>query len=182
MLLRRSPIEAASGAAITDLTLRPRAAAKGPGLNAFLQAKGFMAGETVNRAYRQADGSLLARLSPTEILWLGADASDADLAHWQSPDGDPLAPQLYAVPRTDGSYWFHLSADATAEIFPRVCNIDLSPAAFADLHVAQTLMARTSAVIIRDGLATHIVGDISLAAYIWEVLHASLAPPPHSGR
>lgn len=180
MPLRRSPINAASGDALCDLTLRPRAAAKGPGLNAFLQAKGFAAGEIVNRAYRQTDGSLLARLSPTEILWLGADASGADLARWQCPDGEPLAPQLYAVPRTDGSYWFRLSAAAAAEIFPRVCAIDLSPAAFADLSVAQTLLARTSAVLIRDGAATHIVGDISLAAYVWEALTASSAPlAPH---
>ncbi len=179
--LRRSPIDAAPPAGIADLTLRPRAGAKGPGLQAFLQSLGLVAGETVNRAYRQADGSLLARLSPTEILWLGAPASDADLARWQCPDGQPLARELYSVPRTDGSYWFLLSARAAAEVFPRVCNLDLGASAFSDLEIAQTLLARTGAVIVREDVSGestyHVVGDISLASYVWEVLSASLTAP-----
>ena len=183
--LRRSPIPAAgpvtlaNGVELADLTLRPRAAAKGPGLPEFLRSIGVVTGGEVNRAYRQPDGSLAALLSATEVLWLAPDAGEADLARWRSADGQPLAPDTYALPRRDGSYWFRLTGDAAAHGFSRLCGVDLSPAAFADLAVAQTLIARVSAVIIRDGASYHIIGDVSLAAYVWAVLVDAMRP---SGR
>jgi sarcosine oxidase subunit gamma len=139
-----------------------------------------MMGSDINKAYRQADGSLAALLSSTEVLWLGVDADEGDLARWHCADGQPLAPQTYALPRRDGTYWFQFTGDGTATVFSRLCGVDLSLAAFADLAVAQTLIARVSAVIIRAdgprGPSYHIIGDISLAPYIWDVLVAAMRP------
>lgn len=183
---RSSPIPAApsailaNGVELADLTLRARAGAKGPGLPSFLLSIGVVTGSDINKTYRQADGSLAALLSSTEVLWLGADADESDLTRWHCADGQPLAPQTYALPRRDGTYWFQLTGDAAAEGFSRLCGVDLSLAAFTDLTVAQTLLARVSAVIIRAdgprGPSYHIVGDISLASYVWDVLVTAMRP------
>ncbi len=136
----------------------------------------------VNRAYRQTDGSLLARLSATEVLWLGAQASGAGEARWLCPDGQPLAPDTYTVPRQSGTYWFHLGGDAAAGGFSTLCGVDLSAASFPDLEVAQTLVARTGAIIIREDISGvtsfHLLGDVSLAAYMWEVLGSIIGIHP----
>ena len=51
-----------------------------------------------------------------------------------------------------------------------VCGVDLRQRSFADLQVAQTMVARSSAIIIRDDAigagGFHVLGDISLGPYL----------------
>lgn len=177
---RCSPIPAVStprflgSTRIADLTLSPRAGAKGAGLHAFLETAGYAAGPAVNKAYRQTDGSLIALLSPTEILWLGASASDRAITRWSCPDGQPLAPQTYPVPRSDGTYWFQLAGKGAEVGLSRLCSVDFSSKNCPDLSVAQTQVAGVNTIVIHDRDADecrfHLIGDISLATYMWEAL------------
>jgi sarcosine oxidase gamma subunit len=173
-----SPVRFGNGVIVTDLTLLPRAGAKGPALRDFLDGGGFRLGTAVNRAYRQDGGALLALLSPTEVLWLGP-CDGAGILPWQSEDAAPLAPAVYAVPRRGGTFWFHIEGTAARDGFSRLCGIDFRDGAFPDLHVAQTLAARVSVVIIREdqsgSAAYHLIGDISLAAYMWEALATAMS-------
>ena len=182
---RCSPIPAAwspqflGSMRIADLTLSPRAGAKGAGLHAFLESAGYAAGPAVNKAYRQTDGSLIALLSPTEILWLGASASDTAITRWSCPDGHSLAPQTYPVPRSDGTYWFQLAGEGAEVGLSRLCGVDFSSENCPDLSVAQTLVARVNTIVIHDRDAGesrfHLIGDISLATYMWQALTSAAA-------
>ena len=59
-------------------------------------------------------------------------------------------------------------------MFAKLCAVDLRPAKFADLSIAQTSVARLSAIVIRDdradSLAYHLLADSASAAYLWECL------------
>jgi sarcosine oxidase gamma subunit len=143
-------------------------------LHAFLETAGYAANPVVNKAYRQTDGSLIALLSPTEILWLRASASDEAITRWNCPDGQPLAPQTYLVPRSDGTYWFQLAGEEAEVALSRLCSVDFSHKNCPDLSVAQTLVARINTIVIHDRDAGesrfHLIGDVSLATYMWEAL------------
>jgi sarcosine oxidase gamma subunit len=83
------------------------------------------------------------------------------------------------VPRANGSDWFGLKGRGAGEVFSRLCGTNLTEAAFADLDVAQTLLARVGTVIIREDEgsepAYHLISDVSFASYIWEAVIAALA-------
>ena len=59
-------------------------------------------------------------------------------------------------------------------MFACVCGVDLRPKSFADLQVAQTMVAKASAIIIRDdslgACGFHMLGDISLGPYLLQQL------------
>lgn len=190
-IIRISPIQDQSphiltnGVEIRDMTLLPRAGVKGAGTAEFLTSLGLTAGENVNKAYRQENGGLVARLAPSEILWLGPLPGKGPYLPEQGPFPTPstagtYAPGAYNVPRADGNYWFNVQGAGIEEGFARACSIDLRPKNFADLDVAQTQFAKTSAIIIRDDEngkpSYHLLGDISLASYIWDCLAKMMDP------
>ena len=82
--------------------------------------------------------------------------------------------QCYAVRRQDSHYWFALTGASSPSTFAKLCSVDLSPDHFADHAVAQTSVARTSAVIVRHDingtLCYYLLGDSSTILYIWTCL------------
>ena len=173
-LLEPGPHPPGAALSLRDRSLEPRAGMKGLGAPAFLAAHGLVSDGVANRATRQGAGGLVAMLSGTEALILGACATPfADYG-----TGAPLAPGVYPVPRQGGTYWFSLAGDEAPARLARLCGVDLRPHRHADLAVAQTTIARVSAVVIRDdapSLRFHIVGDVTLAAYMAGVLVDALA-------
>ena len=79
-----------------------------------------------------------------------------------------------AVRRQDSHYWFALTGACSPAMFAKLCGVDLSPDNFADHAVAQTFVARASAVIVRhdlDGtLCYYLLGDSSTIRYMWTCL------------
>ena len=61
-----------------------------------------------------------------------------------------------------------------AATLAKVCAVDLRPAYFDNLRVAQTSVARLSAIVIRDDLGDiptiHMLADSASAGYLWECL------------
>jgi len=160
-----------SGLALIDLSALPRAGIKGKGLSQWIESKSYGAGEESNRAYAQRDGVLIARLSPGELMVL---ANPAD------PSMDAMTYSLeatyncYPVRRQDSHYWFGLTGVRCPAMFAKLCGVDLSPDIFANGTVAQTSVARTSAVIVRhdieDVLCYYLLGDSSTILYMWTCL------------
>jgi sarcosine oxidase gamma subunit len=78
------------------------------------------------------------------------------------------------VPRADGTYWFRLAGEGAETSLSRLCSVDFSSKNCPDLSVAQTLVARVNTIVIHDRDAGesrfHLIGDISLATYMWEAL------------
>lgn len=166
--------EAARELALCDLSPLPRGGFKGANTVPWLRARGIEVGDEDNRAYRQADGALVARLAPGEVLILaaldGGDPSPA-LEDTHSMDDDP---RTYPVPRAGTSAWFRVTGNQAAPMFAKICGVDLRPKKFAPLRVAQTSVARLNGIVIRDDLgaapAYHLLADSAAALYLWSCL------------
>jgi sarcosine oxidase subunit gamma len=158
--------------ALADLSPFPRQGYKGPDAMAWLGAQGFTAPEANNRAQIQNDGALLVRLADTEALLLPDPAKPVSGAI-QTEEPRPGA-GCYAVPRRDSHAWFLLTGRLAEPCLRKLCGVDLRPAQFPDLSVAQTSVARLTAIVIRRDLGEtpgyHLLADSASALYFWDVL------------
>ncbi len=155
------------GLVFEDRTLSPRAGVKGPGARDFLVGRGFGPLPPPNQAIRSPSGAVVAMLGASEALILDPGATTA---LWSFDTGAPLAPGAYPVPRGEGTFWVTVAGESAPAMFAMVCGVDLRPQVFPDLQVAQTIIAKASAIVIRDTSIAddgfHVLGDISLAGYL----------------
>ncbi len=172
--------EAVERMAVSDLSGLPRIGFKGRDTLDWLRARGFECGNKPNRTYRQPNGVLAALLAPNEVLLLsplaGPDLTLLGLADTCSLDDEI---RRYPVPRADANFEFLVSGRHAAEMFAKLCGVDLRPAAFAADGVAQTSVARLNAIVVRadvgDILAFRILGDSASAEYMWESLKDAMS-------
>ena len=154
-----------------DLSALPRAGVKGRDLSQWIESKSYEVGDESNRAYAQRDGTLVARLSPGELMLL---SNPADPPTTAMTDSLEATFKCYPVRRQDSHYWFALAGARSPEMFAKLCGVDLSPDCFADHSVAQTSVAKTSAVIVRhdieDTLCYYLLGESSTILYMWSCL------------
>ena len=157
--------------ALVDLSTLARSGMKGSHLRKWIDSNDYAVGEDSNRAYEQRDGVLIARLSPGELLLLSSPASPSISALTSVPDANY---RCYPVHRQDSHYWFSLTGPRCPEMFVKLCAVDLSPDAFENHSVAQTSVAKTSAIILRhdnnDMLYYYLLGDSSTMLYMWTCL------------
>ncbi len=174
----------ASQLGLSDLSVVARSGFKGPGALDWLAGQGLAVPEANNLASRQADGGLLARLSPNEALFLGAlEDGEAKLAAldeaWHAGRETGAGPQGYPLPRRDSHAWFRLTGEKWPATLAKLCAVDLRPARFADATVAQTMAARVAVVAIRDDIgdlpAFHLLVESASAAYLWDCLLDAMA-------
>ena len=121
--------ERARRLALADLSPLGRIGFKGPGALDWLHAQGVTIGEEDNRAWRQTDGALSARLAPTEAVILDsvhAPGAAARLAAAWSID----AAGCHLVHRRDAVAWFVVTGAAAAAMFAKLCAVDLRPHRF----------------------------------------------------
>ena len=163
------------GLGIVDLSPLPRLGFKGRGTIPAMQARGITVEATPNRAFRQPDGGLCLVLAPGEVILLANLAGDAErltqleseLAH--RGRGAHLSA---AAPRQPA--WLAVAGEAGPEMFAKLCAIDLRPAKFADLSIAQTSMAKMSAILVRADIGAkpvfHLLVDSAAAVYFCDCL------------
>ena len=160
---------------LVDLSDLPRWGVKGRGTFTWLAAIGAMVPDDNNRAQLQPDGSLISRLSPGEALVLSS-----------VPDGqghlaktiDALPPEgrdaCYPAPRRDSHCWFMITGGDAPRMFSKLCAVDLAADQFADGSIAQTSVARLSAIVIRHDQANTIsfslLAESASAEYLWDCL------------
>ncbi len=165
---------------LADLSPLPRTGFKGRRALATVKAAGIRLEEAPNRAFRQRGGALAAVLAPTEVLLLAPPEGDAtplrDLEDGWSLD---QADGCYLVPRADSHFWFRITGSKASAMFAKLCGVDLRAPQFPDLAIAQTSVARSSAIVIRDDLgpvlAYHLLADSAQAAYFWDCLLDAMA-------
>ncbi len=174
-------VETARRMGLADLSPLPRTGYKGRGALDWLRSRKINVPDDNNRAVAQKDGSLVARLAPSEALVLGPLSAKKGTVEklddaWPGPDDDARA---YRVPRADTNCWFCLTGDRAAEMFAKICGVDLRAKAFADGAIAQTQIARLAGIVIRADLAEtpafHMVTDSASARYVWSVLLDAMA-------
>lgn len=171
---------AAAPVVLRDLSTLPRTGFKGAESPAWLEAQGVVLPAAPNLATRQADGSLIARLAPGEFLILpGLSGDGAPINRLDKAWSLDSAGFCFQLPRRDSHAWLHLSGDKVATMFAKICGVDLRPKAFANLAIAQTSVARLSAIVIRDDRDAmpgyHLLADSAAAIYLWESLEDAMA-------
>ena len=127
--------EAAKAMALADLSMLPRTGFKGSGTPEWLADQGVKVPEESNRTTRQEGGALAARLAPAELLILGDESGDGALidklnAAWWAEPRPPETPRGFPVPRQDSHAWFLVSGARAAEMFAKICAVDLRPHKF----------------------------------------------------
>lgn len=173
-----APAEAAAAGAlgIGDLSPLRRVGFKGPGAAEWLAAQD-VAVPAINRAARQSDGALVLRLGANDVMIVSDPAAtaqlpDALLDRWARLPDPPPEPRGFPVPRQDGFCWFALSGVHAAATLAKLCGVDLRPHKFADHEIAQTSVARLSAVVARNDLnntlAYYLFADSASAEYWWD--------------
>ncbi len=155
-----------------DLSPLPRIGVKGAGATAFLGADGWRLPEAPNLAAMQHDGATVARLGAEDYLVYGAGGRvDGIAARWQA---SVLARRGWLVPRRDGLAWIALTGGHAPTLLSKLCAVDLRPAHFAPGAVAQTIVAKLSAVIVRGGAGANprydLFADSASAVYLWDCL------------
>jgi len=163
----QSLLTTAAELSLVDLSPLPRAGIKGSDLSSWIEWKSYEIGEESNRAYAQRDRVLIARLSAGELMLLSDPADPSMDAMSFSLE---MSYSCYPVRRQDSHYWFALTGSRSPAMFAKLCGVDLSPDIFANHSVAQTSVAKTSAIIVRhdveDALCYYLLGDSSTVLYM----------------
>ena len=173
------PASLSAGLKLVDLSVLARWGLKGRGVASWLTRHGMTMPIADNRAERQQDGSLLARLSPTEVLILAPLAGKSIIAEpieQMAQDGQDTC---YPAPRRESHCWFVVIGSDAAKMFAKLCGVDLSPGRFDVGQVAQTSVARLNAIVIRQDLggllAFFVLADSASAEYLWDCLLDAMA-------
>ncbi len=173
-------LAAARRLALADCTALARTGYKGPRALDWLRGQGVAIGERDNLAYPQPDGALAARLAPSEALILGALSGEPGLC--SRLDGTwslALQSGAYRVPRPDTNCWLRIVGAESPTMFAKLCGVDLRPHKFALGRIAQTSVAKLTAIVIRADLgpvpAYHLLADSASAGFLWSSLVDAMA-------
>jgi sarcosine oxidase subunit gamma len=173
------PTSLSAGLKLVDLSVLPRWGLKGRGVSSWLGRHGMTMPTADNRAERQQDGSLLARLSPAEILILAPFAGKSIVAEPIEHIASGGQDACYPAPRRESHCWFVVIGSDAAKMFSKLCGVDLSPGRFDVGQVAQTSVARLNAIVIRENLggqlAFFVLADSASAEYLWDCLLDAMA-------
>ena len=164
--------------AICDLSTLPRTGFKGAGAPKWAESQGLKLPNSANMAAIQPNGCLVAKLSDQELLILSDIFSEspqvAALTKKSTQDHAENDTQTYFLPRGDSHCWLAVTGDQAAEMFSKVCGVDLRPHKFGLGHIAQTSVAKTNAIVIRQDLGQtlsyFILCDISATEFMWDCL------------
>lgn len=171
---------AAKELGLADLSTLPRLGFKGKAVLSQMNSQGLTLEFRPNRAFRQQDGTLAAVLAMTEVLLLSPLSGKAPaLAKLEADWSIEKADGGYLVPRQDSHFWFVITGRKASSMFAKICGVDLRPQSFANLSIAQTSIARSNAIVIRDDQgetpAYHLLGDSASAGYMWDCLLDAMA-------
>ena len=111
-----------------------------------------------------------ARLSCCPILPATVKGLHNSKPGWRIEDEE----RTYPVPRRDSHAWLAVAGEASPEMFAKLCAIDLRPGKFADLAIAQTSIAKMSAILVRADIGAnpvfHLLVDSAAAVYFCDCL------------
>jgi sarcosine oxidase subunit gamma len=163
------------GLTLTDLSPLPRLGFKGRGTVPAMQKRGLTLEPKANQAYRQSDGSLCLVLAPSEVILLSNLKGEGEQLssfeqNWRIEDEERTYPLL----RRDSHAWFLVTGPEAPAMFAKISAIDFRLHKFPDLTIAQTSVAKMTAIVTRADLgkypAFHMLADSAAALYFWSCL------------
>jgi sarcosine oxidase subunit gamma len=160
--------------ALIDLSNLPRLGLRGADAAGYLQRKAYQLPQRPNQACAQDGGENLLRLSQSEYLLLGSLRDGgvrvaAEEAAWQAS-----TQACYLLPRQDSHAWLALTGRHLPQLMAKLCAVDLHPEVFPAGTVAQTSVARLTAIVCNVGGPTlplmYLLCDRASADYLWGAL------------
>ena len=163
--------EASQRLALCDLSTLARGGLTGSGAGAYLASGYIDLPLELNTSRRQVNGDTVARLSAVEYLYLGSSVLLGAPSKVPAWTGNAEV-KAYALPRRDSHCWFVLTGSEAAIALSKVCAIDFRSHRFADGRVAQTSLARISAIIVRSDLGKtpsfFILASSAATEFLWD--------------
>ena len=173
-------IEYAKQLAISDLSYIQRIGFKGAGTVDWLNKQNIQIPEMVNSSLSTDDDCLVARLGTNDILVLDNLQCTNKLPNkleqqWHQDYLQNNQPCGFIMPRQDSHACFSITGNYSAEMFAKLCAIDLRTEKFGNNKIAQTSLARIGAIIIRHDLNSSLTSflvlvESALAEYCWDCL------------
>lgn len=157
---------------LLDVSHLARLGARGRQAQGFFQSQALPIPEAPNLATLAAESLHLLRLSRNEF-WLVATAAEHEPLLNAMESRLQKTAGLYRLYCQHSHGCFLLQGATAADLFARLCAVDLRPQAFAVGAIAQTSMARTNVVIVRLSTAPEkflILVDVGYAPYLWSAL------------
>lgn len=158
---------------LLDLSVLPRCGFRGPNAAHHLASLGLPVPERPNQTVRSESGEWVLRLSMKEFWVLGSlQDKGARIASLQA---EPLPEGVYSLYCQHSHAWMLMTGAHLAEIFAKVCGVDLRSPAFPQGSIAQTSVARVNAIIAYQPLANglpafSILSDSASSEYLWDAL------------
>lgn len=175
---RTQPASIFSKLTLVDFTDLPRVGFRGADTAIWLASLGLDLPQQPNKAVVQQDGSLVARLSQTEYLWLAGTADHGARVAREEAQWQQSKVANYLLPRQDSHAWLQLSGDYTDKVMAKLCGVDLRPATFLAGNIVQTSVARVSCIIINasrnEKPCLHLLFDRPSLAYFQEALEDAM--------
>lgn len=161
---------------LIDLSLVPRAGVRGVNAEQYLNKMGFPVPASPNQAAMTSQGEWVLRLSQKEFWLLSHPLKNVcdRLAGYSLPDSG-----CYPLYCQDSHTWFAMTGQHCADIFAKVCGVDLRAASFPIGAIAQTSVARVNAIILHHVIGGEqvfsIMSDSASANYLWGALTDAMA-------
>ena len=172
-------IEQDKNLTLCDLNFLQRIGFKGAGTCKWLEKKNIPIPENVNATVSTNEGCLIARLGNNDVLILDNLQSQTNLPNnlerkWFQDYSEKNVACGFIIPRQDTHACFSITGNDAAEMFAKLSAIDLRTSKFKNQVIAQTSLARLSAIIIRHDINEHInfivLVESASAEYCWDCL------------
>ena len=175
--------------ALCDLSFLQRIGFKGKGTNQWLLKQHIRTPENINSAEILNNGCLIAKLGAHDVLILDRLENKTNIKsilerQWQEDYAQDNHTCGNIMPRQDSHACFCVSGVNAPEMFSTLCAIDLRTNKFKNLMIAQTSVARISAIIIRSDIGNtpcyYILVENVSAEYCWDCIQDAMQE--HSGQ
>lgn len=175
---------AKGGVKITDLSALPRTGFKGKGTTDWLASQAPSMPHAPNKAAFQSDGAAIAWLGGQEYLIVTDPAGQSKLCTelttaWSAARAADAREIGFPLPRDDSHSWIWITGTDVPAMMAKICGVDLRPEVFAEGDIAQTVVARIGAVLIRkdhgETYGLYLLSDFASGHYLWDVLQDAAA-------
>ncbi len=165
--------------ALCDFSWLPRLGFKGKNAVTVLADRGFQIPEQPNALAKVSQGGLVVRLGAMELLILAdpnhlGKSSVETFSALEMNNIESIDADVYYLPREDSHACFAVCGEFGPQLMAKICALDLSDGQFPNQAVAQTAVARLSAIIVRSNLADTLsyllLVDSASAEYLWDCL------------
>jgi len=165
-----------ASSSLIDLSVVSREGVRGAKAESYLNLLGLNAPSLPNISTIGEQGELILRLSAKEYWVLDSlthqQQAASALTKWNQ--ADMPEEDCYPLFCQDSHAWFLLSGRHIGEVMAKVCGVDLSESAFPIGAIAQTSVARVSAIVVHhkvnDVAVFSILSDSASAEYLWDAL------------